>query len=683
MQTKSLQMKRVLRTALLILLLCVVGMGNGYAYDFVVNGIYYNITSSSGLKTVEVTYKDEYNVGHSYSGNISIPNTVTYSGNVFTVTEIGNYAFHLCDQMTSINFPNTITSIKYMAFSYCRGLTSIIIPESIETIEVYAFSNCTNLSTINFNAVNCTQIGGTYPSGWEMAFVVCSALTTLNIGETVQNIPSMAFKDCTSLTTINFNATNCTIHPDAFEGCTSLKTLNYGNGVEFIDAYWVGWHSYNNLHNINIPNSVTSIEGSFNNTGWYNSQHDGILYLDNWCVGYKGNKPTGNLVIQNGITGIKADALRNLEIESIEIPNSTLYIGNRSFYECNLINEIIIPNNVLSIGESAFKYCSSLVSVTLGGSLTKLDNKVFNNCQNLNTIISLNTIPPELGNNVFDGISPVATLIVPCGIQLAYFSSWNIFEYYNIHEDCTPRPVSINSNINGGTITPSVSQATMGQEVLLTVVPNSGMALSSITVYNATDPSQIIPVTLIGKTTSMYSFVMPPYGVAVSATFEQGTTYSITISPSMSGGSITASTYSASEGEIVTLNVHPNSGYGLQSLTVCNANDASQTVAVTNNTFIMPSFNVMVSASFNYTSVDENGCVSVSIHPNPTLGIIIIEAENLKHIYICNILGQVIFESKASDNEFEYDFNKHGEGIYLIRIETASGVVTKRVVVSR
>ena len=151
----------------------------------------------------------------------------------------------------------------------------------------------------------------------------------------------------------------------------------------------------------------------------------------------------------------------------------------------------------------------------------------------------------------------------------------------------------------------------------------------------------------------------------------------------MSGGSITASTTSATAGETITLDVHPNSGYELQLLTVCNANDASQTIAVTNNTFIMPSFDVMVSASFNYTSVDENDCVSASIHPNPTSGIITIEAEGLKHIYICNILGQVIYESETFDNELEYDFSKQGEGVYLIRIETTSGVVTKRVVVAQ
>ena len=45
------------------------------AYDFLANGIYYNITSGN---TVSVTYKDTgYN---HYSGSVNIPSTVNYGG---------------------------------------------------------------------------------------------------------------------------------------------------------------------------------------------------------------------------------------------------------------------------------------------------------------------------------------------------------------------------------------------------------------------------------------------------------------------------------------------------------------------------------------------------------------------------------------------------------------------------
>ena len=98
----------------------------------------------------------------------------------------------------------------------------------------------------------------------------------------------------------------------------------------------------------------------------------------------------------------------------------------------------------------------------------------------------------------------------------------------------------------------------------------------------------------------------------------------------------------------------------------------------------MPQFGVTVHAVFKTsgTSVGENDNVAVSIYPNPTNGQVKIEAEALKHITISNTLGQLIYEGKASGNTFEYDFSEYGTGLYLIRIETASGVVVKKVSVT-
>lgn len=59
-----------LLTVIAFMLFCI----NVSAYDFEVDGIYYNITSFND-KTVEVTVGD---VNYSYSGNIVIPSSVQY-----------------------------------------------------------------------------------------------------------------------------------------------------------------------------------------------------------------------------------------------------------------------------------------------------------------------------------------------------------------------------------------------------------------------------------------------------------------------------------------------------------------------------------------------------------------------------------------------------------------------------
>ena len=89
------------------------------AHDFEVNGIYYNITSSSDL-TVEVTYKGYNHTAYDeYTGNVAIPETVTNNSKTYSVTRIGDYAFYSCD-LTSVTIPNSVTSIGNHAFVYCN-----------------------------------------------------------------------------------------------------------------------------------------------------------------------------------------------------------------------------------------------------------------------------------------------------------------------------------------------------------------------------------------------------------------------------------------------------------------------------------------------------------------------------------------------------------------------------------
>ncbi len=66
------------------------------AYDFKVDGFYYNLVSLTEL-TCEVTSGDE-----KYEGDLTIPSEVVYNGRTLSVVGIGESAFEGCDQLTSI-----------------------------------------------------------------------------------------------------------------------------------------------------------------------------------------------------------------------------------------------------------------------------------------------------------------------------------------------------------------------------------------------------------------------------------------------------------------------------------------------------------------------------------------------------------------------------------------------------
>ena len=166
-------------------LLCSIAV---YAHDFEVDGIYYKITDKTKNK-VEVTYggtSSGFDV--LYTGDVVIPETVTYSGNTYSVTSIGVSAFSQSTDMTSITIPNSVTSIGDGAFIRCLGLKSITIPNSVIEIQSDAFKACQGLTSVTMgNSV--TTIGSN-------AFYNCKGLTEITIPESVTSIGSLAFYGC-------------------------------------------------------------------------------------------------------------------------------------------------------------------------------------------------------------------------------------------------------------------------------------------------------------------------------------------------------------------------------------------------------------------------------------------------------------------------------------------------------
>ena len=83
-----------------------------------------------------------------YSGDIVIPESITFRNSKYSVTSIGESAFYECSYLTSVTIPNSVTSIGDWAFAGCSGLTEVTIPDSVTTIEDDAFDRCSSLQAI-------------------------------------------------------------------------------------------------------------------------------------------------------------------------------------------------------------------------------------------------------------------------------------------------------------------------------------------------------------------------------------------------------------------------------------------------------------------------------------------------------------------------------------------------------
>ena len=221
-----------------------------------IDGIWYNLTAET--REAKVT-----NNGYrSYSGDITIPATITYEDVTYSVTSIGVYAFEDCRSLTSINIPESVTSIGDLAFRGCSSLTSITIPEGVTSIGEGAFAGCSSLT-----AIVVAEGNKVYDSrGGCNAIIETSTNTLLQgcsstiIPESVTSIGNSAFFNCSSLTSITIPKSVTSIGNDAFYGCTSLTAINIPEGVTSIggSAFW----NCTSLTAITIPEGVTSIGGS-------------------------------------------------------------------------------------------------------------------------------------------------------------------------------------------------------------------------------------------------------------------------------------------------------------------------------------------------------------------------------------------------------------------------------------
>ena len=83
-----------------------------------------------------------------------------------------------------------------------------------------------------------------------------------------------------------------------------------------------------------------------------------------------------------------------------------------------------------------------------------------------------------------------------------------------------------------------------------------------------------------------------------------------------------------------------------------------------------------------HTAVAEVNENSVRLYPNPTNGILNIEAEGQMTISVMNTLGQKVMELNATDKAV-IDLNGCESGIYMVQVETENGTVTQKVNVLR
>ncbi len=486
------------------------GMGNGYNSSYV-SGVpsRIHVQIPEGVTKVVGNYGDcnsflgraYYNYDYDYDGdgeidNIGYGTSCSYLyGPVITVsfpstlTEIGEYAFYNCDNLTTVTLPTSLRTIGESAFSECDSLTEIVIPAGVESLGNDAFYDCNNLTTVTLPTSLRTIEND--------AFANCNSLTEIVIPAGVESLGNYAFYNCYNLTTVTLPTSLRTIENDAFANCNSLTEIVIPAGVESLGNYV--FNNCSNLTTVTLPASLTTIGSQiFDNCPKLTTINaDPSLMADPnlqyYTVGVLNAREHFNIDDNHVLTGL-SDAGREIanqhhqvevtipddvvEIRSnnwssclpsnavsvvfsenselqtigryafyycdglteITIPEHVQSIGEWAFYNCAGLTEITIPEHVQSIGEYAFRSCNNLTTVVIPGNVASIGEQAFYWCDNLTTV-EMQSGVREIGSWAFGDCNNLTTVSIPATVTSISSSAFN--SCYNLDNIIVEDPATL------------------------------------------------------------------------------------------------------------------------------------------------------------------------------------------------------------------------------------------------
>ena len=363
-----------------------------------------------------------------------------------SVTTIGERAFYCCWSLTNVTIPDSVTSIGYGAFEYCDSLTSVTIPDSVTIIGDYAFCDCSSLTSVTIlsetveiydsaNTISNTATiygyeGSTaeaYATNYNRRFVKILASGTCGaegdyVTWLVTENGELIISGTGDMADFDYNASPWESY------CSLIHTVDVKNGITGIGEF--AFSSCRSLTSVTIGDSVASIE----NTSFtecenisYNVYENG-LYWGNHLNPYHAfvgvsQYDIATIEFHPGTKIILSDSLSRTALETVEIPEGVISIGEWAFASCEQLVSVSIPSSVLVIGDLAFAYCPNLRVITvdennpvfymIDGCLMDITNRLIIGMEGC-TLPSDGSIT-HIGNGAFAGQS-MSEMVVPEGI---------------------------------------------------------------------------------------------------------------------------------------------------------------------------------------------------------------------------------------------------------------------------
>ena len=466
---------------------------------------------------------------------------------------------------------------------------------------------------------------------------------------------------------------------------------------------------YGNLYQLDPNTGTYTLLGALHGGG--NSYDPTCLFMtysstpSEFTVGdliYRVNDDQVSVTVIGHVDGYNAQG-------ALVIPESVSYeghdydvtvIGNAAFMYCFYLTSLTIPNSVNTIEEAAFAYCSGFTgNLMIPNSVNTIEASAFHTCYGFDGTLMLGSGVTSIGAWAFnscDGLTGV--LNIPSNVATIGEDAFVYCKFDGIVVD-PENPHFDSRNDCNAIIETNTNELTTGCKN--TVIPNSVTAIGDNAFKGITGMTSIeIPNSVVSIGDNAFAFCFDLTGdlvipnsvetIGESAFFQcEGLNGKLVIGESVSSIGDMAFRKCTHISSAVSLATTPpvlgnNLGgmafaeFGIQTLTVpCGCVEAYQ-----NSQWYDPiGLNGFYEFIEDCTAVSETGSIVTAVYPNPTDGMIKIEAENMKNISIFNMLGERVFESSAYGDTFEYDFSHQGAGVYFIKVETTKGTETMKVTV--
>ena len=87
-------------------------------------------------------------------------------------------------------------------------------------------------------------------------------------------------------------------------------------------------------------------------------------------------------------------------------------------------------------------------------------------------------------------------------------------------------------------------------------------------------------------------------------------------------------------------------------------------------------------AYYSPTGIDESEA-QVKVYPNPSQGAVTVEAQGMTSIAVYNTLGQCVLRKEVASDQTILDLKNTAPGLFLLRVDTERGVISKYVTIER